>query len=109
MENVFLFSLIKHKKGRAFCLTFFVDNINLQILHLRFYQILISFESIKLQKMPTVEEKISVEERIRNRRALANLLLERKKLAKSEILEDAKNPKFQEIVSSLRAKNKMPK
>lgn len=59
--------------------------------------------------MPTVEEKISVEERIRNRRALANLLLERKKLAKSEILEDAKNPKFQEIVSSLRAKNKMPK
>lgn len=77
--------------------------------NLRFYQILISFESIKLQNMSTLVVPISVEERIRNRRALANLLLERKKLAKSEILEDAKNPKFQEIVSSLRAKNKMPK
>jgi hypothetical protein len=90
-------------------LTFFVDNINPSNPNLRFYQILISFESIKLQKMSTLEVPISVEERILNRRALANLLLERKKLAKSEILEDSKNPKFQEIVSSLRAKNKMPK
>jgi len=76
---------------------------------LRFYQILISFESIKLLNISTLVVPISVEERTRNRRALANLLLERNKLAKSEILEDTKNPKFQEIVSSLRAKNKMPK
>lgn len=76
---------------------------------MRFYQILISFESIKLLNISTLVVPISVEERTRNRRALANLLLERKKLAKSEILEDTKNPKFQEIVSSLRAKNKMPK
>ena len=76
---------------------------------MRFYQILISFESIKLLNISTLVVPISVEERTRNRRALANLLLERNKLAKSEILEDTKNPKFQEIVSSLRAKNKMPK
>jgi hypothetical protein len=64
---------------------------------LRFYQILISFESIKLLNISTLVVPISVEERTRNRRALANLLLERNKLAKSEILEDTKNPKFQEI------------
>lgn len=57
--------------------------------------------------MQTSEIQIPVEERIQNRRVLANVLLERKKLAKIEILEDVKNPKFQEIVTSLRAKMKI--
>ncbi len=56
--------------------------------------------------MQIIEAQTSAEERLRNRRALANHLLERKKIAKLEIIEDAKNPKFQEIVAFLRAKNK---
>jgi hypothetical protein len=51
-------------------------------------------------------QTIELDTRKRKRQDLAKLLLERKKKSEQEMIEDARNPKYQAIVAMLREKNK---